>query len=131
MRADVFSYVRKCDVCQRAKPAQNTAVGLHSASPVARLLKRVFVDFVRPLPSTRRGNMAILVVLEEEFSKFVNLSSVRKMTSAAAVDCLERLYFPAFGISAQRVSDNAKAFQCEVFKDLCFQWGVQHITTTP
>jgi hypothetical protein len=33
MRIEVYQYVRKCDACQRAKSAQNTAVGLHSSSP--------------------------------------------------------------------------------------------------
>jgi hypothetical protein len=74
--------------------------------------------------------MAIFVVLDG-FSKFVNFFPVKNMTSAAAADCLERVYFPAFGTPEQLVSDNAKAFRCRLFKDLCFRWGVSHITTTP
>jgi hypothetical protein len=31
----------------------------------------------------------------------------------------------------QLVSDNAKVFRCKLFKDLCFRWGILHITTTP
>jgi transposase InsO family protein len=130
MRIEVFAYVRKCDVCQRAKPAQGTAVGLHSASPVERPLERVFIDFVGPLPRTRQGHVGILVVLDG-FSKFVNLFPVKQMTSAAVAGCLERVYFPAFGTPRQLVSDNAKVFRCKLFKDLCFRWGIFHITTTP
>ena len=33
MRAEIFTYVRRCYLCQRAKPAQYTRVGLHLASP--------------------------------------------------------------------------------------------------
>jgi transposase InsO family protein len=91
-------------------------------------LERVFVDFVGPLPRTQ-GNIAILVILDG-FSKFVNFFSVRK-SSAAVVDCLEKMFFSAFGTPAQIVSDSAKVFRCKAFKDLCFKWGVQHITTTP
>jgi transposase InsO family protein len=130
MRADVFGYVHNSAGCQQAKHAQNTAVGLHSASPASKPLERVFIDFVGPLPRTRRGNVAILVVIDG-FSKFVNLFPVLRMTAASAVSCLLESYFPAFGTPEQIVSDNAKAFRCKDFKDLCFQWGVQHVTTTP
>ena len=33
MRAEIFQYVQKCNLCQRAKPAQDTRVGLHAAHP--------------------------------------------------------------------------------------------------
>jgi len=33
MRAEIFSYVRKCNLYQHAKPAQNAQVGLHLVEP--------------------------------------------------------------------------------------------------
>ena len=33
MRAENFQYVRSCQLCQRAKPAQAARVGLHSIAP--------------------------------------------------------------------------------------------------
>jgi hypothetical protein len=42
MKEDIFQYVRKCELCQRAKPAQNTQVGLHSAMPATGTLDRIF-----------------------------------------------------------------------------------------
>jgi len=79
MRGEIFQYMRKCDLCQRAKPAQDTRVGLHSAIPCTRPMERVFVDFVGPLVRTKRGNIAILVVLDG-FSKFVNFYPIRKIS---------------------------------------------------
>jgi hypothetical protein len=35
IRKEIYDYVRQCDLCQRAKPAQDTHVGLH-----VRLLNR-------------------------------------------------------------------------------------------
>jgi len=35
LRDDVFHYVCQCDVCQRAKLAQDTKVGLHTATPAS------------------------------------------------------------------------------------------------
>ena len=34
MREDMFKYVQGCELCQRARTAQNTRVGLHSAEPI-------------------------------------------------------------------------------------------------
>jgi hypothetical protein len=42
--------------CQWAKPAQDTKVGLHTATPASYPLERVFIDFMGPLMRTKRGN---------------------------------------------------------------------------
>jgi hypothetical protein len=72
MRAEIFNYVRRCYLCQRAKPAQDTRVGLHSANPSSQPMEKLFIDFVGPLTRTKRGNLAILVIVDA-FSKFVFL----------------------------------------------------------
>jgi len=48
-----------------------------------------------------------------------------------AVDCLERSFFPAYGTPSSIVTDNARVFVGKQFKDLCFRWGIDYITTTP
>ena len=119
MREEVFQYVRKCSLCQQAKPAQDTRVGYHVAEPSTKPLEKLFVDFVGPLTRTRRGNSAILVVLDS-FSKFVTFYPVRRVTSQVVVDCLERNYFPAYGTPKIIVSDNARVFCSKQVKDLCW-----------
>jgi hypothetical protein len=49
MRKEVCAFVKGCPDCQRAKPAQNSRVGLHSSQVVTRYMERVFVDFVGPV----------------------------------------------------------------------------------
>lgn len=90
--------MRTCagDLCQRAKPAQDTHVGLHSATPSTQPMERMFVDFMGLLVRTRRGNIAILVIFDA-FSKFVSFCPVRRISSQVVVDCLERAFFPAYG----------------------------------
>jgi len=130
MRNEIFLYVRKCHLCQRAKPAQNTQVGLHTAQPPAQPMERVYVDFVGPLTRTKRGHSAILAILDG-FSKFVVFYPVRKISSQTVVECLERSYFHTYGIPQAIVTDNASVFRCKQVKQLCFKWAVSHITTTP
>ena len=111
------------ELFQWAKPAQDMRVGLHSASPLALPMDRLFIDFVGPLVRTKRGNIAILVMVHS-FSKFVSFHPVRKMTSSAVSDYLEREYFLAYGTPKSIVTDNAKVFRCKEFRDLCFRWGL-------
>ena len=87
LKNEVFQYVKPCDLCQRAKPAQNMRVGLHSTSPASCLLQRMFIDFVEPLVRTKKGNQAILVV-KDSFSKFVSFYPVRSITSAVVCEVL-------------------------------------------
>jgi hypothetical protein len=114
IRPDVVKYVKQCDVCYRAKPAQNTQVGFHNSRIVTKPMERIFIDFVGPIVRSRRGNLALLVVLDG-FSKFVLMYPVRKITSSAVVDCLVGKYFPSYGIPNCIVSDNAAVFKSRLF----------------
>ena len=62
-----------------------------SCNPVSQPTDRLFVDFVGPLVRSKRGNIAILVV--DSLSKFVSFCPVRKITSQAVSDHLERGFF--------------------------------------
>jgi len=130
MRTEVFQCVRKCDLCQRDKPAQNARVGLHAAEPSTQPMEKLFVDFVGPLTRTKRGSSAIREVLDA-FSKFAFFYPVRRISSQVVVDCFERNYFPTYGNPRAKVTDSARVFRCKQVKDLCFRWGVYHIATTP
>jgi len=128
IRAEIFNYVRRCYLCQRAKPAENTRVGLHSASPSSQPMEKLFIDFVGPLTRTKRGNLAILVTVDA-FSKFVFFCPVRKISSQIVSDCLERSFFPAYGTPVSIVIDNARVFCCKQIRNV-FSMGIAHITTT-
>lgn len=91
-------------------------------------MERLFVNSVGLLVQTKRGNIAILVILDA-FSKFVSFCPVRKISSQVLVDCLERAFFPAYSTHSSIMTDNARVFCGKQFRDLCFRWGIDHITT--
>jgi len=130
MHAEIFRYVLKCDLCQIAKLAQNMQLALHDAHPPSQPMEKVFIDFVGPLTRTRRGHNAILAILDG-FSKYVIFHPVRKISSQVLVECLERNYFPMYGIPHTIVTDNASVFRSKPLRQMCFRWAVNHITTTP
>jgi hypothetical protein len=46
-------------------------------------------------------------------------------------DSLKRVFFPSYGTPTSIVTEIAKVFHCTQIRDLCFQWGITHKTTTP
>jgi len=53
------------------------------------------------------------------------------MTSQAVLNYLKRTYFPAFGTPKSIVTDNTRVFCDKYFRNMCFRWGIEHLTTTP
>jgi hypothetical protein len=122
MRKVVFDYVRKCELCQRAKPSQNMHVGLHSAEPCSETMEKLFVDIVGPLVRSKRENIVILVMVDA-FTKFVFSYPVHRITAQVVLDCLERSSFPAYGTPKFVVTDNAKVFCCRLLRAFVFGWS--------
>jgi hypothetical protein len=94
-------------------------VGLQSSEVVARSLERIFIDFMCPIVRSRRGNIAVLVVLDG-FSKFVCLYPVRRISSEVVTTCLVERFTPFFGVPQSIVSDNAAVFKSRSFYNLFF-----------
>jgi hypothetical protein len=117
-------------ICQRAKPAQDTKVGLHTATPASYPLERVFIDFMGPLIRTKRGNQSIVVVMDS-FPKFVAFYPVSNITSAIVCDILESRYFMAYGEPKSIFSDKAKVFRSKAFYDFCFRLWIKRINVMP
>jgi hypothetical protein len=119
MRREVRDFVRQCQDCQRAKPAAHSQVGLHSSEVVIRSIERNFIDIVGPILRSRKGNIAVLVVLHD-FSKFVCMYPVRRISSEVVKYCVLEKFFPSFGVPQSIVSDNAAVFKYRTFYNLCF-----------
>lgn len=91
MRREVRTFVKGCQDCQRAKLAPDCKVGLHSSEVVTRPLEHIFIDFVGPIVRSRKGNIAVLVVLDG-FSKFVCMYPVR-ISLEVVKNCLLEKFF--------------------------------------
>lgn len=92
-------------------------------------MDKVFIDYLGPLPRTKRGNRYILVVIDA-FSRFVWLFPSRNVTANTTVSLLTNI-FCLFGPPRQLVSDNAPAFVSSPFRAFCFRNAIKHVTTTP
>ena len=63
MRQEVASFVKSCDVCQRAKPANREK--LADRIPICGASHTWCIDFAGPLPRTNSGNQCLAVAVEQ------------------------------------------------------------------
>jgi transposase InsO family protein len=95
-----------------------------------RPFKKILIDYVGKFPRSKAGNAMMLVCLGS-FSTFVWHIPVREATTFAKIKALRDRVFAAFSVLEVIVSDNAKCFVSQEFKQFCFDLGIKHVTTTP
>jgi hypothetical protein len=75
--------------------------------------------------TTAQGNYKYVVVVVEYFTKWIEAKPLVNI----AVAGLKRFFWQNvichFGVPIKIIVDNAKQFDCHIFKDLCHQIGVE------
>ena len=127
---DIESYVLTCNVCNKNK--KNRVYGrvplteYQAGAP----MERVHIDFIGPLPKTKKGNEHCLMMVDQ-FTKWVEcvpLPSQRaEETARAAIDN----FFSRFGFPFQLFSDQGRNFDGKLFEALCKALHIHKARTTP
>ena len=71
------------------------------------------------------------MVMQDHFSKYVIAYVVKDQTARTATETLRNGYFGLFGAPAYLVSDQGKAFMGHLITNLCEQYGVQKLRSSP
>lgn len=129
MSKQVVDFVGKCSICKECK-APNVTLRPPMGQQVAveRPWQRLYIDLLGPYPRSKAGNTYILIVLDQ-FTKFVLLKPLRKASAAEVVSFLEKDVFHMFGVPESVWSDNGVQFVSKDFKALSDRYGVKHIRT--
>ena len=81
MHKTICQYIKSCDSCQRSKISTEKTAGLLNPLPIpVGLWKTVSMDFITKLPKSKRGNDAILVVVDK-LSKMIVTVAMKEATS--------------------------------------------------
>lgn len=129
MEMDIRNYVRNCEVCKAAKPTneiQRAPMG--NQRKTDRPWQIIQLDFIGPLPRSKRGFCYILVVIDT-FSKFVRLCPLRQATTKGTINYLENDVFMLFGVPEIVIFDNGSQFVSADFKKFLKNYSVKHWLT--
>jgi hypothetical protein len=106
-------YERGCQECQKAKPAQDSKVGVNSSEIVSRPPERVFIDILGPLSQVGGG----ISLYWWYWTAFLHLFYVsgQKDFLESSKNCLVEKFSPTFGVPQSNLSDNAAVFNSRTF----------------
>lgn len=129
MASDVHAFVTKCDVCKETKAPNVTLRPLMGQQiEVGTPWQRLYIDLLGPYPRSKSGNVSLLIVLDQ-FSKFVLLKPLRKADASSIVRFIESEVFHMFGVAESVLTDNGVQFVSKEFGSFLEKNGVNHIKT--
>jgi hypothetical protein len=126
MRRDVMEYVRQCDLCQRNKSSNQRAAGLLQPLPIPDApWASVSVDFIMPLPRTKRGHNGIVVFVD----RLTKMAVFAPTSTSVKAEGVASIFFDKvvcrFGLPLQIVSDRDTRFASEFWQTLSGLCGMK------
>ena len=127
MTKDIENYVKTCDKCQRRNKPQgrNELHPIESKAP----FYQIGIDFVGPLPSTRKKNQYIIVAVDY-FTKWPEARAVKRSTAEETVKFLYEDIICRHGCPKKIISDRGTHFDNQMVKNLVDKFEIKHKLST-
>lgn len=123
MAVDIKDFVFTCRVCQQFKIPRTQPPGLKDPTAVIMTPATAWsMDFIGPLPMTRKRNRYIFVLLDM-CSRWLVTSPCRSATAAHVIKTLDTLKVQ-FGKPSLLLADNGKQFPSRPLKKYCEDNGI-------
>ncbi len=116
-RREVKRFIEGCASCQKKEDQQKGQRHTHATVPVGYPFQRLSLDFVGPLPKSKRGNVLLLTVLDT-FSRWLEAFPVRSATAEAVATLLEKEIFSRYGFPEVLHSDQGAQFTSKLMKQV-------------
>uniref|UniRef100_A0A2S2NBD6 RNA-directed DNA polymerase n=1 Tax=Schizaphis graminum TaxID=13262 RepID=A0A2S2NBD6_SCHGA len=124
MQKTVINMIRTCDLCQRNKPLNYKADGPITAHKPEKILEKVSIDLMGPLPKGRGGTQYILAILDI-FTKYIKLYAIKKATTKTILNKIENDYFIKVGKPEAVQTDNGTQFTAKLWGDTLRKHGIK------
>ncbi|UYV67821.1 hypothetical protein LAZ67_5002141, partial [Cordylochernes scorpioides] len=130
MVKDVSEFVKTCHLCQSRKGSNQLPSGLLQPIPPANYpFERIGIDFVGPLPSTKRRRKWI-IVLTDYYTKYAETKAVPEATVKEVSTFLIEHIFLRHGAPRFLISDRGSQFTSNLMKEVMKMCKVKHCFTT-
>ncbi|KAI5631553.1 integrase core domain-containing protein [Phthorimaea operculella] len=131
MYKDVATFISRCDTCLAHKHRNQNAIGLMGEpKQCSRPFQCLSIDFIGPLPISRKLNRYILVITCC-FSKYCLLFPIKRATSSVIKHVLEDLVFMNYGIPETVILDNGPQMTSSELTDMFHSYKIPHIHFIP
>lgn len=131
MHADVIKFVSSCSVCLSHKLPNHTTLGeMGRPKQCSRPFQMISIDFVGPLPSSRKQNAYLLVVVCC-FSKYCMAFPMRRATADGVIKHLEDSVFLVHGVPQTIFLDNGSQFISKQLDGFFKKYKIPNIFFTP
>lgn len=127
MRTKIERVIDNCTSCILAEKKSGKMEGwLHPIDKGERPFDTYHLDYLGPLPSTKKKYHHILVIIDA-FTKFVWLYPTKSTSTAEVFDRLIQ-QSTVFGNPGRIISDRGTAFTSQDFQTYCKDEGIEHST---
>lgn len=131
MYRDVAKFVGTCEKCLAYKAQNHTTLGeMGRPKQCSRPFQMISIDFVGPLPITRKQNSYLLVVTCC-FSKFCLIFPIKRANSDIVIKLLEDSVFMVHGIPQTIFLDNGSQFISNSTEKFFKKYNIPNIYFTP
>jgi hypothetical protein len=121
---NAMKLVKTCEACQKFSPnIQDLSQPTQVITP-SWLLQRWGIDIVGPL-TTAQGNYKFVVVAVEYFTMWIEAKPLVNIEAAELKIFFWQNIICRFGVPREITVDNTKQFDCHLFKEFCYQMGVE------
>src|SRR5579859_301445 len=126
MGKDVQNYVRQCPLCQQTKESTQRPQGQLLPLPIPnRPWQSIGMDFLGPLPKSRKGNDTILVVVDRLTKMAHFLPTKQTITSVQTAQLFVKEIFHLHGLPDTLVSDQDPRFTAHFWDELIKKLGIK------
>ena len=129
MWSDIQSYVKSCDVCQKATRNYSNHKAPLQPLPIAEPFMRVHMDILGPLPETLEGFKYILSVVDS-FTGWIECIPMKNQQADTVARVLYKEIFCRYGSPFLIISDQGSNFMSNLVQALCELFNVKRHRTT-
>lgn len=131
MHKDIVKFISSCPTCLSYKLPNHSTLGeMGRPKQCSRPFQMISIDFVGPLPTSRKQNSYLLVVVCC-FSKFVITFPLRRATAEGVIKHLEDSVFLVHGVPQTIFLDNGSQFISKNLDNFFKKYKVPNVFFTP
>ncbi|CAN6712131.1 unnamed protein product [Malus baccata var. baccata] len=131
MEKDCKSYARGCEECQRHGPLQH--VPSVPLNPVVKPwpFRGWVMDFIGQIYSAFSKGHTFIIVATDYFTKWVEASAVKSITSAAVKNFIETKILHRYGVPETIVTDRGPSFISKEVEEFASKYQIKMIQSSP